>query len=107
MKLIAATCTALLLGSMASLSFAEGFSPPLEIRGIDVGDTGSLVIRFTANTECGDSLASIPNTQPFYKDMMALANLAYTTKQPIRVWVSTCNSQRVANVVRMVIGTVW
>ena len=87
--------------------FAAGFTPSLPIQGIDVGNTGVMILRLGANTECGTPLAIVDSSQPYYKDMVALASMAYTTGQTVTVWVASCNPQNQAIVVRMVIGTVW
>lgn len=90
----------------SSVAFG-GFSDALQIKGIDVGDSNGMHIRFATNTSCGGSLAFVSSSNVYYKDMVAVANLAFATGQPVRVWVGSCDASSTATMVRMVIGTVW
>jgi hypothetical protein len=97
------------IAAVLSCSYAAGtgFTPPLQIVGLDVGNTEALIIKFGANTECGTSLAYVPAAQPYYKDVLALASSAYITGQAVQVWVAACNWDNKAQVVRLVVGSVW
>lgn len=88
------------------LACAAGLTGPLQILGMDVGDTSALYLRLSGNTECGDSLAYVSANQPYYKDVLALAAMAYSTGQSVRIWVSSCNGSN-AQIARFVVGSVW
>jgi hypothetical protein len=98
--------TGMLLTTIGNIS-AAGFTVPLQIIGMDVGDTNALYLRFSANTECGTPYALVAAAQPYYKDIVTIASVAYTTQQDVRVWVSSCNSAGTAVISRVAVGTVW
>lgn len=85
---------------------ATGFQGSAEILGIDVGNTGYLILRLNQVNTCGGSLVQVPQTAAFYKDMLVSAQLAYVNQQPINVWVDSCTGQ-IGNIVRMETGVVW
>ena len=83
------------------------FTSALQIVGLDVGDTNALFIKLSANTECGTSIAYISSTEPYYRDVLALASAAYAMGQPVQIWVGSCNSANRAQIRRLVVGSVW
>jgi hypothetical protein len=73
---------------------------------MEVGDTNALYLRMSADTECGSPLGVVTIAQPYYKDMLKMASVAYSTGKDIRVWISSCDLQKRAVIVRMALGTV-
>ena len=96
----------LAFGSISQITLAAGFTRPMQVLGIEVGDTNELHLRMSADTECGSSMAVVGNAQPYYKDMLDMALVAYSKGKDIRVWVSSCDLQKRAVIARMVLGTV-
>jgi hypothetical protein len=96
----------LALGSVGQITLAAGLTPAVQVLGIEVGDTNALYLRMSADTECGSPLAVVGTAQPYYKDMLEMALVAYSTGKDIRVWISSCDVQKRAVIVRMVLGTV-
>ena len=89
-------------------AFAGGFTPvSLQIIGMDVGDTGSLILRLSANTVCGGPLVYVGSNQPYYKDMLTLASVAYSTGKEVRVWIDSCDTEQRGVIVRLAVGPVW
>ena len=107
MKQAIGSCLAILaFGSISQISLAAGLTPAMQVLGMEVGDTNALYLRMSADTECGSPLAVIEKAQPYYRDMFEMALLAYSTRTDIRVWISSCDIQKRAVIVRMVLGTV-
>lgn len=97
---------ALAFSAVGTVTWAAGFTPAMQIVGIDVGDTNKMILRLNGNTECGGPWVTVGRDQTYYKDMFAMASVAYSTGKDIRVWVESCNGSE-AKAVRMVTGTVW
>lgn len=101
------------LGALLLLSFSTsvcaGFTEPLTIRGLDVGDGGVLYIAFSSPIAvCGVSRVYILKSAPYYQDMLAMALSAYATGQPVQVWIHDCNaSSGSLPAVRMIVDSVW
>lgn len=96
----------LAFASISQITLAAGLTPAMQVLGLEVGDTNALYLRVSADTECGSPLAVVEKAQPYYKDMLEMALLAYATGKDIRVWISSCDLQKRAVIVRMVLGTV-
>lgn len=96
------------LGIASTSASAAGFTAPVQVVGIDVGDTNRLILRLSTATECGTPWVIIGRDQPYYKEMFAMASMAHATGKTIQVWVASCNTaESAAVVVRMTIGRVW
>jgi hypothetical protein len=85
---------------------AEDFTPAMQVLGMEVGDTNALYLRMSGDTKCGSPLAVVEKAQPYYKDMLKMALVAYSAGKDIRVFISSCDVQKRAVIVRMVLGTV-
>lgn len=86
---------------------ASAFAGLKAILGIDIGDSGSLILRLDSNTYCGTAFAIVSRNEPYYNDMYAMALTAQATNKPVNVYVGSCDSQGKAQIVRMVTGSVF
>jgi hypothetical protein len=96
----------LAFGSISQIALAEDFTPAMQVLGMEVGDTNALYLRMSGETKCGSPLAVVGKAQPYYKDMLKMALVAYSAGKDIRVLISSCDVQKRAVIVRMVLGTV-
>ncbi len=94
----------LALFSLSQIASAAALPPAVQVLGIGVADANVLYLRLSADTECGSSLAVLPNTLPYYREMFEMALLAYSTGKDIRLWISSCDLQRRGVIVRMALG---
>ena len=79
-----------------------------QIVGVDVGDHAGVIVRLSENTSCGSPRVYVPNTKPYYKDILSMAYLAHSTGKSVQVYVAQCNYWGdMALIVRMWVGTVW
>ena len=93
-------------GSISQIAFAEDFTPAMQVLGMEVGDTNALYLRMSSDTKCGSPLAVVGKAQAYYKDMLKVALVACSAGKDIRVLISSCDVQKRAVIVRMVLGTV-
>ena len=98
-----AVAVAALVGSTPALAF-EGLKG---IIGVDIGDSGQLIIRFDSNTSCGTPVAFVNRTELYYNDMYAMVLTAQANGKPINPYVGACDVQGKAQIVRLITGFVW
>jgi hypothetical protein len=105
MKLSIRSCFATVACCIIShTALAEGYSPAMQVIGMEVGDTGTLSLRLSGNTECGSPIAMVGKIQPYYKDILDLTLVAYSTGKDLRVWIASCDLQRRAVILRVALG---
>ena len=76
------------------------------IVGIDIGDTGQMIIRLDSHTQCNSPFIYIESWRPWYKEMFALANSAFMANKKINGWVN-CAADNRGEMVRMFVGPVY
>jgi hypothetical protein len=84
-----------------------GFTGPLIVKGLDIGDGNALIIAFE-EPFCGPGKyhAHVYTAAANYQSMLALALTAQTTRTPVRIWINSCDGGS-AEAVRLVLGSVW
>jgi hypothetical protein len=93
--------------ALASQPASAGFSQPLTIIGLDVGNLGSLYIRFAEPTQCGSYFVYIPQNVPYYESALSMALSAYSTGKRLSVWINDCQGENPAEAVRVILGSTF
>lgn len=101
---VAIAATALMSSTLVSAQ--GGFQGNKAIIGIDIGDSGELIIRFDSNLGCGSPYVKISRNQYYYSDMYAMALTAQASSKLLNVYVSGCEGEY-SRVARMVSGLVF
>jgi hypothetical protein len=94
------------LAAFSLASHAAELAPAMQVLGLQVGDSNLLMIKVSENTRCGSPILIVEKKQIYYKEMLELALLAYSTGKELHVWFDTCDLRNRAVLVRMALGSV-
>lgn len=99
----------LLVFTLASLSLQSEcaeLARTVQVLGLQVGDSNLLMIKVNENTRCGSPILVVDRKQIYFKEMLDLAMLAYSSRKELSIWIDSCDLQNRAVLTKMALGSV-